>query len=270
MLLSIVNCMNYEYFKNKSIYSIHSVEELDWLSKNSHINNYVYYGQKIVIDMDLSLSVLKEKFQFFQEIEELFYKYKKDDSFDTLNKLVYMIQKSYVFLYENFDDFDKNMIREFISMYTIVRYIELQYFGQNNITGVSWRLWGEPLVRNHEDDYLKNNPQLFRHAISYAENGMFEEADKMLTKESVQDNYRKHNILDENETIKSNIVISILFYKYKFKKKMGKDTTAVFNDFEKIVDYYKKIDLKMWSLAYLKIAEFYLQHYLSLKKPKST
>jgi hypothetical protein len=256
---------SFNFFKNKKIYDINNVEELIWLKHNSHINNYVFCGQRIILELEYNLSNLKSRFPLFNEIDKIYSKLRENFSYEEMNKLVVLIQKSYVLFLNNLDVFFENrdFIKEYSSMYHIIRYLEINYFMKNKISGIRYMLWSFDLVRNPQD-FLK--PQnVFEYAMSLFENGELEEADKILTEKNIEENYLKSGVIKEGRKLSYNIQASLLFYKYKLNMMLGKDPEESFISF---IDFMKEVEtqrISFWTLTELKVSEFFLEHYNRVK-----
>jgi hypothetical protein len=247
----------YSILKNKKIYDINSLEELNWIKKNSHINNYVYVGQRVIIDKAYNVTQLKSIFSIFKEIDESFLLLKNEFGYENMNQVVEIIQKSYITFFDNVDFFINNpqLIEEFISMYHIIRYIEIEYFIKKRVRGVRGVLWDSPIVRDPFSDMNRNNPQLFRRAIPLAENGDYKKALELLTLENLDKIYKEHNIPNSKTA-----QISLLFYRHKFQAKLGINSTETLNELEALIE-----NSEFWTLTHLKIAEFYLENYIHNK-----
>lgn len=250
--------MNYENFYKKYVDDL-NLEELNWIKNNSYINNYPYYGQKIILTQKLILDNLSKNFEIFKQIEVSFNIYKKNNDLNSLNILVKNIQLSFVEIYNNIDIFLTNEIflKEFISMYHIIRFIENEFFGKNKIINTRWKLWHNVLIRDIES--FKNNNIVIARAIPWAENGNYEMAEKLL------DYNLQNQILENSKNI--NVFISINFYKHKFRIKLNKDYNEIFQLFDNKIS---SINIKeIWALTRLKISEFYLENFIKTKNENS-
>ncbi len=255
--------MDYKYFNNKYADELNS-EELNWIKNNSYINNYVYFGQKIILEQDLNLENLSSRFSIFSEILTIFNKYKINDDLETLNELVEKIQISYTTVYNNFDEIINNdiFIKEFISMYHIIRFIENNYFRKNNIIRLRWRLWHDYVVRN--PNLYSNNRIIIARSIPHAENGDYVTAEKLLDYELQKKFNVENNILVERGGDSPSVFISTMFYKHKLRIFTNDDYDEIFKIF---CNRIEKDDMfyRFWCLTKLKISEFYFENYNQTK-----
>ena len=266
--------MNYDYFKDKFITDINSNDELEWLWKNSYMNNYVYYGKKLILNEKLDELEALKKFNP-NLYKQLFHYFNLANKYKDLNILTILFKIYYelfIFTGENFEDFisNKNLIKDFAKIYLIQNNIELNIISQvykkladsiGLIQGKAnmsdkWHLWYYPLVRDLEIE-SKEGIRL-RYILTLAEYGEFEKSYIECKKEG-----EKIERLRSKNDYPDNISISFYFYLMKLAWKTNRKDAAKLaleKNNEIIENSYKKIDY--WPLTLLKMGEVYLQWFV--------
>lgn len=260
--------MDYEYFKDKKIYDIKTVEELNWLKENSYINDYVYCGRKDYLENKLSveqilqnLESLKSIFtdQAIDNIKFYISLYYKERSFNramlVLVKLNLLIKElKFIPVFRKFLQIEN--LKLFGSLDQIIHDMEIYVMKDvlSPLGGMRWGLWPERLVRDPEKETYSE----LRKAIQYMEIGDYKEAV-----------YYFDNKIDIKD-LKNRI--SVLYYNLsacnKFYKGDLKELEKIINRFDILINENISNINNFWNLTILKISLFYLNSYEFTKQEK--
>ena len=255
--------MDYNYFKNKYIDEL-NIEELEWINQNGFLNYYVYYGQKYVLTHDkLKLDILKEKYPIIiNKIYEYYNKLQSSFQIAYINKIfkyIHLLNQEIFYILDYFLE-NKELIKEYTSLYLIIRWIEHNLLKQSKFNqNIKFRLWSEYLVRDPQEKH-----HIFqRRAIPYAEIGDYKTALKKLktSKLQVEELYNRSDIVFAEWG--DPVMLSWWFYKLRLEYLSGNidEHEKVFNFIKKNIELHSAYYNKHWSITVLKICELYL-HYI--------